>query len=360
MIAKKAILSTNRFAPTHLTSTFRDLGGFKGSFIPEQMNLIMMTYSGLRASVDMHFYHYYGLTVSSDLPIPELIPLSDIPSDSNIDVKIARGKVSLDGLPDGNMVSNSVQATARQLWLSIPDVARFLISNGNEIIYEPIGNYDADSLRLYLLGSCTGALLYQRDFLILHGNAFQVGDGCVICVGGSGAGKSTLVASMMQRGHKIISDDVCPIDDQGRAVPGMPRIKLWQDSADKLNINTKDLKRVRPGLNKFNYPLGNAFCEELLPVRAIYILDSHEVSDFKVVNIEGMKRFLPLHNNTYRLAFLNGMHKKTQHLKQCSELAKHIHVRHLYRPKNAFLLDELGDCILADLERQDVIQIEYR
>lgn len=255
-------------------------------------------------------------------------------------------------------MGTSVHATAKQLWLSIPDVARLLISNGNEIIYEPIAYYDADSLRLYLLGSCTGALLYQRDFLILHGSAFQVDDGCVICVGDSGAGKSTLVVSMMQRGHKIISDDICPIDPQGRAVPSMPRIKLWQDSADKLNINTKDLKRIRPGLNKFNYPLGNAFCEKLLPVRAVYILDSHESSDFKVVDIKGMKKFLPLYNNTYRFAFLNGMHKKTQHLKQCSELAKHIYVRHLYRPKGAFLLDELGDCILADLENQDVMMTE--
>ena len=133
---------------------------------------------------------------------------------------------------------------------------RFLVRQGREIIYEPLDGSDEDSIRVFMLGSCIGALLFQRGFLVLHGNAFEVDGQGVMCVGQSGAGKSTLAAEMMRRGHRVIADDVCPVDSAGNAIPGMPRIKLWQDSADKLGVNTSELKRIRPLLEKFNCPLG--------------------------------------------------------------------------------------------------------
>jgi hypothetical protein len=297
----------------------------------------------------MGFYQYYGLTVYSDLSLPELIVLSEI-REHAVDVHINRGHVAKEGLSQGKTLGPFLQAANQQIWLSVPNVARFLIRNGTEIIYDPIANIDDDSIRVFLLGSCTGALLFQRGHLVLHGNAFEVNGGCVICVGKSGAGKSTLAAAMMQRNHRIVADDVCPVDSNGYAIPGMPRIKLWQDSADKLSIDTSGLRRIRPQLEKFNYPLNGSFCKEALPVTAIYILNIHNSTDFKVERIEGMDKYTPLRNNTYRLGYSKGMKLDDQHLRSCSLLAARIRLSRLYRPKGGFQLEELADFILTDMK----------
>jgi hypothetical protein len=297
----------------------------------------------------MSFYQYYGLTVCSDLPLPELVTLPE--ADKHVaDIQIHRSIVTEGELPQGEYLGPFLQAQNRQLWLSVPNIARFLISNGNEIIYDPIAGSDEDSIRVFLLGVCTGALLLQRGSLVLHGSAFEVNDHCVICVGNSGIGKSTLAIAMAQRNHKVLADDVCLINSGSFAIPGIPHIKLWQDSADKLMIDTSSLKRVRPLLEKFYFPLNKSFCNNALPVKSIYILDSHNTPSFSLKTVKGMDKYTFLRNHTYRLNYLKGMHMETQHLRNCSSLANRIHVSHLYRPRGNFQLDELADLILADIE----------
>ena len=296
----------------------------------------------------MHLYHCYGLTIASDLALPELNPAYD----NEPKVHIHRGLVDPAGLAEGDQVGPFLQAAEQQLWLKIPEVACFLIKNGNEIVYDPVPGIDDDSVRVFMLGSCLGALLFQQGYLVLHGNAFRVGDECVICVGHSGAGKSTLAAAMMQRGHAIIADDVCPIDEQGLAISGMPRIKLWQDSADKLGIATEGLARIRPELDKFNYPLGQSFCEQALPVKAVYILNAQkEDQTFRSEPLVGMDKFNPLKANTYRFQYMQGMKLDKQHLQRVSQLAARIQISRVYRPRGSFLINELADFILDDIQQ---------
>lgn len=304
----------------------------------------------------MFFYQYYGLVVSSDLLLPELRLLT-LAEPLAADVNIRQAVVASEGLADGSILGPYLQGGDRSLWLSIPEVARFLVRNGTEILYEPFAGSDADSIRTFLLGSCTGALLFQRGYLVLHGNAFQVGDSCVMCVGSSGIGKSTLAAAMMQRGHKIIADDVCPVDARGYAIPGIPRIKLWQDSATKLGIDTSSLQRVRPDMEKFNYPLKNAYCQEALPVSAIYILNSDISPNMKVERLQGMGKYLPLKKHTYRFQYMQGMRLGNQHLKLTSQLSSRIHLSQITRPRGCFALNQLADFILADY--QDLVAVVY-
>lgn len=302
----------------------------------------------------MHNYRFYGLTVSSDLLLPELIGPGAFGS-TTADVTIRNAHVPEAGLPEGKALGPFLQTTPDQLWLTVPGVARFLIRYGREITYQPLENGDEDSVRVFMLGSCIGALLFQRGFLVLHGNAFEVDGSCVMCVGQSGAGKSTLAAEMMQRGYRIIADDVCPLDVAGNAIPGMPRIKLWQDSAEKLKINTSGLRRIRPLLEKFNYPLGDRYCDTPLPVRSIYILNTHNESEFRLERINGMDKFEPLKQNTYRYGYMKGMKLTQQHLKQCSQLAAKIQLSRIQRPRGSFQLSELADFILDDVKQPEAV-----
>ena len=302
-------------------------------------------------------YACYGLTIVSDLALPELLGAgadvdardpADVAGVADADIRIRLGEVSSDGLPDGEQLGPFLWVTPDRLWLRVPEVARYLVSGGDSIVIAPEGDADEDSLRVFLLGSALGALLFQRGLLVLHGNAIRIDDACMVCVGPSGSGKSTLAAGLMQRGHEILADDVVPVDAACRVLPGFPRLKLWEDAASRLDIETAGLRRIRPCLEKYNYPVHDRWAGRALPVRWVYVLGSHYLPDTLFEAITGMDRFRPLRNNTYRVRFLEGMALKAEHLRLCGQLAGRVHLTRVTRPEHGFDLDDLMDRILAD------------
>lgn len=293
-------------------------------------------------------YTAYNLSVDSEIDLPELFPMHTSNAEP-ADVKIHFGSIAPEGLANGQQLGPFLWAAPESLWLQVPQVARFLVDNGNAIRIDPEPGIDEDSIRVFLLGSALGALLFQRGYLVLHGNAIRIGEQCMVCVGHSGAGKSTLAAGFMLRGYDILADDVVPVDNRCQALPGFPRIKLWQDVAGKLNIDTSNLRRISPHTEKFNYPLGEQFNQTALSIRWIYILGSDYIDTIEFEAIQGMQRFMPLRNNTYRLSFLNGLGLKADHLKLCGQLAGQIRLARVIRPKSGFKLDNLIDHLIADM-----------
>lgn len=295
------------------------------------------------------FFSAYGLRFKSDLDLPELNAADHVDLAASHDVEILKAPVSPNGLEGGAPLGPYLWANSESLWLHIPHVARFLVTGGHRITVDPEPGIDEESIRVFLLGSAMGALLFQRGYLVLHGNAIRIGHQCMICVGHSGAGKSTLAAAFLQRGYEILADDVVPIDSECRALPGFPRIKLWQDTADKLGIDTQGLRRIRPDLEKFNFPMAVG-TEEPLPVRWVYILGSHHNPETLFEPIRGLDRFTPLRNNSYRVRYMDGMALKKDHLKLCGKLAGRIHLTRITRPEQGFELDGLVDRILSDIQ----------
>ena len=303
-------------------------------------------------------YRAYGLTIASQLALPELVPerlpvALDGPSGNAgpADVTIAQAPISRSGLPDGTQISPFAWVHEDTFWLEVPGVARFIVADGCRILFDPEPESDDASVRVFLLGSVLGALLFQRGLLLLHGNAIEVNGRCLVCLGPSGAGKSTLAAGLLQRGYRILADDVVPIDANCNAVPGFPRLKLWQDAASKLDMDTGGLDRVRPELNKFNLMIADRFCDTPLPVRWVYILSADPRGTFEVTPISGMKRFQPLRANTYRRRFMEGMALRPDHLARCGALASRIHLARVTRPRGGFEIDRLVDTLLADIEK---------
>jgi len=304
-------------------------------------------------------YTAFGLTIRSAFDLPELFETrrdesGDMPVDVPVDVTVSCGPVR-DAAPEDSLrMGPYLWVAPDSFLLEIPDVARFLVEHGRHIKVETAPGIDAESVRVFLLGSAFGALLFQRGNLVLHGNAIDIDGRCMVCVGPSGAGKSTLAAAFAQRGYRVLADDVVPIDAGCAALPGLPRIKLWEDAADWLGIATDGLRRIRPNMAKYNMPLTlprNADTSRTaVPIRWIYVLgQDNTLDEIRLVPVHGMARFRPLRNNTYRVRYLEGMKLGPAHLQRCGDLAGRVHLARVIRPGRGGGPEALVDHLLADM-----------
>jgi len=294
----------------------------------------------------MPMYYAFGLNIQSELDLPAL-PLTD---HVEPDVTIELADINKDGLEAPVDKRLYFQSSPDKFWLHVPGIAWFQVEEGKRIQVMPEENSDMQSVNLFLLGSCLGVILQQRQYLVMHANAIRFGDQCVIFAGPSGNGKSTLAAAFYQRGYEVLADDVSAINEAIEVLPSYPQMKLWHDAATKLDIDTAELSRVRMQIEKYACPLEKGFCNKPLPLAAMYILGTHNRDEFLLEPLKGIDKFDPIKNNTYRMQYLEGLGLKGHHLQRAGQLANRIKVTRIVRPDADFQLDRLVDVILEDLQ----------
>ncbi len=292
-------------------------------------------------------YVAYGLIVDSEIELPDLGNPPQAAAEA--DLTIRYGELPRWGTKGGGNYNGMRWIDPAHFWFHADGIAHYFVADGDEITVMNERDADMTMVRLYLLGTVFGAMLRQRGMLVLHGNAIRIGDACVICIGDSGAGKSTLAAGFMQRGFDVIADDVVPVDVDGCAIPGAPRIKLWQDAADHIGLSTKGLRRIATHSDKYSLHLKDFDPYLHVPVRWIYLLTPDEVDEVLIEPVRGSARFQILKNNSYRDDYVDNPAMLAEHLNQCSRLADQIYLAKIRRPLNYFLLSTLIDRILGDL-----------
>jgi hypothetical protein len=290
-------------------------------------------------------YASYGLVLDSEVALPEL-GRPAAPATPHVVVRVgacAGPSVGATVLPHGLWVDG---VDGGRIGVEVPDVGRFVCEQGTRITVSPLPDAEPEAVRLFLLGTALGALMVQRGHLVLHGNAFRVGDACAVVLGHSGAGKSTLAAEMHRRGHDVLSDDVVPIDAEGRALAGSPRLKLWQDALDRIGLDSAELDRVRQAHPKFHVAIDRPPLPPL-PVRWIYTLDRHD-GPLAITTIGGADVFTSLHEHSYRKEVLVGAHRRT-HLARSATLARTARLARVDRPRGVDSVAASADAILADI-----------
>ena len=295
----------------------------------------------------MFHYQAFGLNIASEF---ELFQLATGNPSTVSDVTLVSGQVTSTGIDENDTNNDHCQVKDGNLWLHIPGVVRFLISNGNKITIDAEAGADQQTINLYLLGSCMGAILQQRGNLVLHGNAIRMGNQVVVAVAGTGIGKSTLAAEFLRRGYQLLADDVCAIDPSGLAQPSYPYLKLWQSSIDKLALDASEMIKIREQKEKFYFPLKHAFCGQRLPVAAIYVLNRSENKDFKLIELTGIDKLRALFKNKYRPLYAHKLNIIHEHVTGFATLLQGVKVARVIRPDENFRLTELAQIIIEDLE----------
>ncbi|RBP49932.1 hypothetical protein [Arenicella xantha] len=299
----------------------------------------------------MNYYIAYELYVCSDVEIPELSPWLN-GSEEEADVLICEADIQKDQKEAISQVGPFLYVDTNNVFLEVPDIAQFWVESGRRIAYQMSEGSSEEDLRAFLLGSCIGALLMQRGLFLLHGSSIQIGEGCVVCVGHSTAGKSSLAAAFMQDGYSIVSDDVCAISAEGEVIPGIPRIKINQDIAQSLKINTDTLRTVRANCDgKFSLPLDKQFSSKRLPLLAIYEM-LPEVGEVTIYNdLNTFECFSVLQKHLYRPRYSKAMGKAQFNLQHCGQIAASTRVSRIHRPRFQLTVKELPTLILQNLHQ---------
>lgn len=282
-------------------------------------------------------YKLFGLTVHSELELPELFPIA---ADGEPDVNIRVGPVE-----ELAQNSDGLHAVNGGLVLIVPDIGRYRISSGSEIIVDPNGGVPERNVHLYLLGSAFGALLHQRGLLPLHANAVEIDAKAVAFMGASGEGKSTLAAWFHDHGHRIIADDVCVVrfDDNGRprAAPGLPRLRLWSEVLEATGRDASNYGRSYAGeetYDKFDVPLArHATTTSDMEIAVLYVLVGSD--RFDIVPLQGVAAAEVLFANTYRGAYISAAGGEQEHWCACVRLVRSIPVFRMERPRRLDRLD---------------------
>jgi hypothetical protein len=286
--------------------------------------------------MSLHSYWAYGLRIHADLECPELPSLPN--AGGNPDVTVHLLPASARALEPLDKISYEVQPGVFQL--AVPGVALYRVEQGSRIFVTPLPNVPAERLRLFLLGSAMGALLYQRGLFPLHGSAVETLWGVMIFVGAQGAGKSTLAAHFHRRGYRLLSDDVCAVASTPKGLqvlPALARFRLCPDAYKRL----QSPKGASFDVDKFVVPMGEGYCPDPAPLTAIHILVDHESGPPAFEVLRGFDRVQQLLENLYRPHYLKGQATQADLMRMAGLIAQQATMVAVTRRRDPQAIDSI-------------------
>ena len=296
----------------------------------------------------MHSYRVAGLAVTSEIELPGAIPAQHA---GNPDVMVRAAPVPA-SLDDAGKKGVTWQIAGDRFLFQVPGVARFLLSSGREILFEPASGVAAGDVSIFLIGTVFGILLHQRGEIVLHASAVQVNGRAVLFCGSSGAGKSTLAAALAQRSFPLVADDLCAIT----LAPGAPpmvqpdgrHLKLWAQAIERLDLAERRGAPVRNKLQKF-FVEPTALAEPLpeplsepLPLGAVYALrEARPPHQSGIERPNVVEAALILRRGAYRPLMVNRMGQKADYFLAATAIANAAGIFHLTRALNFAVMPEV-------------------
>jgi hypothetical protein len=299
-------------------------------------------------------YKSFGLHVISEIPLPELFQVNDKESIVDVEVTI----MELD-LKDEQLISlrEDVFVKDNLVMFQISEIATFTIQDGNKIIVSPMDGFNEDAARLYILGTCMGAILLQRGILPLHGSAIVIDGKAYGFVGDSGAGKSTLASAFLRKGYKLLTDDVIAItlsqNDIPVVTPSYPQQKLWQESLNAFGVARHQYRPLLERETKYAVPVPTQFKTDSIPLAGIFELIISPNEQVEILPIQGLQRLQTLFHHTYRNFIIEPAGLMEWHFQTLTRFVHKIVIFQLRRPVSRFTAHDLPEMILKTLEKEE-------
>ncbi|MBN1181839.1 MAG: hypothetical protein JXB49_06100 [Bacteroidales bacterium] len=287
-----------------------------------------------------NYYYVHGLTISSDIVLPELVVIEE----QEPDVLIRSDKVP-NHLPSIKGAGVLYEAAQDDFLFKLDKVAKYRVQEGKYITVEATETATSEEVRLFLLGSTMGALLHQRSMLAIHASSVNKDNKGLLIAGVSSSGKSSLAAGLLEKGYSIISDDVSVIgfekEDGHYIFPGIPHLKLWKDVLLHLN-ESLDLEKVRPKLEKYKKSVCLKGRLDPIGLDKIIILSTKNTPGYHFEEVFGSEKFILLRQNTYRIQFISKLNKTKSYFENLTKLAALTRVFRVERPSSPIQIRDLA------------------
>ncbi|WP_435093007.1 hypothetical protein [Halorubrum sp. N11] len=293
-------------------------------------------------------YSAFGLTVRSDLDLPEL-PRQDGPANEPTDVTVTVGGVNRPGLAAAtNGTVEHAGPTEYYLTYELVDVA---VRDGREIVVDPKGDVPREILRHVVLGPAFNHLLHQRGHFVLHASVVEVDGTAVAFLGDSGQGKTTTAMAFLLEGHRVLSDDVATIvsGDTGPAVRGgYPAIKLDPAVVERFDVPVGEPQGISDARERHFYPLPYEQPSEPVSLARVYVLE--DANRLEITGMRPKTGIMKLIENTYTTGLLSDDATAVSNFDRCADLASAVPVKHLRRPRDLNGLSRLVNQVIDDLD----------
>lgn len=282
--------------------------------------------------------------IESEFPLPELAPW-DHPGDE-ADVRIRLGEVPPFAGMENEMCPLTVLDPCHAR-ICIPGVATFALREGSEFFVDPILPVNSVEFRNSLFGTGLGLLCHQRGIYPIHGSCLQLGDRAVIFSGASGAGKSTLAAALVQRGHRLIADDVCALskhDGPWFVWPAFPRVKLLPIAHRAIFGGDPPSDTLcLQGKHHICFDSVHSFAAAPTPLDAIYFLEKAEEDEPEgIVDVTGFGCIALLQSQIFCRDMGMRLGRRDELFQVSAQVAAAVPIRRLRRP---FKLDRINSAI---------------
>lgn len=162
--------------------------------------------------------------------------------------------------------------TSSGLALVFDDTGRFDVSrDGSRLTWYRPSGARLDAATADLSGRVLALALHAGGVFSLHASAASLRGGGIAFVAPKHYGKSTLCSALVLAGARAISDDTVPVTSGPVPLltPGVPRLRLWSDSASRL-FGVGDADQPRKHL--LDHLEANRVEVEPVPFRAGYLL----------------------------------------------------------------------------------------
>ena len=286
----------------------------------------------------MYYYRIYGEKVESDIDFPQLVSDS---TDSKPTIRIMRRKTSDEILKQ--MESSYTVTGEKESWF-YNSTLRCVITNSENIYYEPFENINEQYLRTYILGYGLSMLFLQKGRLAFHGSCIRNDDKALIISGVSGAGKSTLTSKFLSSDYEFMADDITVVDCNDKEVsayPGFPYQKLCRDVVEKKQLDKDDLIYIDEDKDKYLAKWDGTYSTDGAKLTTlVVILVGDKDSKLTIEKANGVEKLQYVLNNLFlkkRILFQDSNPKLIQ---LCLDVASKIDIIVVSRPYGADSVDE--------------------
>ncbi|GAB3413710.1 hypothetical protein [Niabella aquatica] len=304
-------------------------------------------------------YHYlaFGIPVISEIELPALLPLkaAELMKDP---VYVKLGAVPKE-IPGAVQATPFTRCTANELSCIIPGKIKLYVSDGREIIMEPV-NADYQGQLIYIYNTALTAILLQRNLVSFHVSGVFTGPGKVaLFAADSGTGKSTLAVKLQELGYAPFTDDTAVLYiENGKcyAQASYPMMRLWEKTIVEQTLLNEDEKQKvyaddqRP---KYGFSFHSTFTPEPAEVVQIIFLKK-EGTEIQITPIKNAEAFTALSNNVFGARWTPAMQKTRLQFNIVSQVLNKVPCIRAIRPENRDSFTEFSVIIKKILQNDFV------